>query len=331
MKLTNLSIAFLIVVLTSCATAVQAGFIEYVLVGDPDNAADTRPTSLGYGAVAKSFAMGKFEITAGQYTEFLNAVAKTDAFGLYNTHMGNTADTDKGCNIQRSGNPDDYSYSVEVDWADRPVNYISWGDAARFCNWLENGITEDGSYTLNGKTSVQDLIKVKRNDDAHYVIPTENEWYKAAYYDPNRNGTGSGGYWTYPTKNESPPSNVLDASGDNNANFYISDFTIGGPEYRTKAGAFESSPSAYGTYDQGGNVWELTETLGTNSYVERGGSFDSPSGDLDASSLRIFNSPLGEFFDFGFRVAIVPEPSGVAMLLMGTLAAMIWRRRKNNS
>ena len=55
-----------------------------------------------------------------------------------------------------------------------------------------------------------------RNAGATYVIPSENEWYKAAYFNPS-NGT----YWTYPTQSNSTPSNVLSATGTNNANFLV--------------------------------------------------------------------------------------------------------------
>jgi hypothetical protein len=64
----------------------------WVTVGNPGNVADTRYASPGYGAVAYSYNIGKFEVTAGQYTVFLNAVAKTDTYGLYNGHMGNIGD-----------------------------------------------------------------------------------------------------------------------------------------------------------------------------------------------------------------------------------------------
>ena len=53
----------------------------------------------------------------------------------------------------------------------RPVNYVSWGDAARFCNWLQTGNTETGAYTLNGATTNSALMAVTRNANAQYFIP----------------------------------------------------------------------------------------------------------------------------------------------------------------
>ena len=64
------------------------------------------------------------------------------------------------------------------------------------------------------------LMAIGRNTGATYVLPSENEWYKAAYYNPT-----SGTYWTYPTQSNSVPSNVLSATGTNNANFWNSGYT----------------------------------------------------------------------------------------------------------
>ena len=82
--------------------------LEMVTVGNPGNANDTT----GYGGVDYVYAIGKYEVTAGQYTAFLNAVAATDTYGLYNTDMWSN---DDGCKIQRSGSSGSYTYSVAAD------------------------------------------------------------------------------------------------------------------------------------------------------------------------------------------------------------------------
>ncbi len=132
--------------------------IDTVVVGNAGNAADTAAHSnnpAGQGAVSYTYAIGKYEVTAGQYREFLNAVAATDAYGLCNTSMDDVGSQYAGCGIVRSGSSGSYTYSVAADWANRPVCYVSWGDAARFANWLHNGqptgpqdltTTESGSY-----------------------------------------------------------------------------------------------------------------------------------------------------------------------------------------
>ncbi|MGA2033952.1 MAG: SUMF1/EgtB/PvdO family nonheme iron enzyme [Thermoguttaceae bacterium] len=299
-----------------------------VTVGDPGNTADTT----GYGAVSYTFQMGKYDVTTSQYAAFLNAVAKSgDPYGLYNSSMA--TDTSYGCGISRTLSSGTYSYSTTKNGS-FPVNYVSWGDAARLCNWLQNGqpsepegngTTETGAYTLNGDTT--NLMTETRNTGATYFIPTENEWYKSAYY---KGGGTNAGYWTYPTKSNTVPGNTLPDTG-NNANYYNNGYTDP-TNYLTPVGAFSSSPGPYGTYDQGGEVWQWNETPFTGSSRGlRGGSFNAYSGSL-ASSTRDGTDPASEHYSFGFRVAssaASPEPGGIAMLLAGALAFGIWRLRRN--
>jgi len=320
-----------------CCTHALAVDIETVPVGNPGNAPDTRYTTAGHGAVDYTYSIGKYEVTAGQYCAFLNAVAATDTYDLYNPYMWDDPWADFGCRIQRHGTSGSYTYSVAADWADRPVNYVSWGDAARFCNWLENGqptgaqdlmTTEDGSYYLNGAMSDAALMAVTRDPDATWVIPSEDEWYKAAYH---KNNGVTGDYFSYPTSSDSVPSNELtDPDPGNNATFtYSGSQTIGSPYYRTEVGAHENSESPYGTFDQGGNVWEWNESI---EYVPqfglyrglRGGSFDGEYAALRAASSDL-NAASGGRAGLGFRVAVIPEPGTVALLGLGMLAVL--RRR----
>jgi len=317
------------------AVAAQASIIiDTVPVGNPGNPPDTRyVTPPGYGRVGYTYNMGKYEVTAGQYTAFLNAVAATDTYGLYNTRMGSIDDL--GANIQRSGSPGSYTYSVAADWANRPVNYVSWGDAARFANWLHNGqptgaqglsTTEDGSYFLNGAMSAPALMAVTRKPNATWAIPTEDEWYKAAYH---KNDGVTRNYWDYPMGSSAVPDNG-NPGGDtgNSANFWDGDYTIGSPYYRTNAGFFGLSGSPYGTFDQGGNVWEWNNEANiSGSYrVLRGGSFYNIDNLLHAS-YRIYGiDPTIEDLFIGFRVSEVPEPASIAFLALGGVGMLIRRR-----
>jgi formylglycine-generating enzyme len=294
--------------------------IPTVIVGNPGNAGEWSGDCAGghgpcrmCGAVPYVYYITKFEVTAGQYTEFLNAVAADDKYYLYNPLMWSS---DYGCKIRQMGSPGSFTYSVDPDWADRPVNYVSWGDAARFANWMHNGqpsgpqtlsTTEDGSYFLNGATSNAALLAVTRKPSASWVIPSEDEWYKAAYH---RNDGVTGNYWDYATRTNATPNNG-NPEGDtgNSANFCDGDYSIGPPYWRTTVGFFGDSPSPYGTFDQCGNVWECTEAelYGTARSL-RGGSFCHYLYDLPAANRDDRDSqgspPTSEGFDLGFRLAL---------------------------
>lgn len=317
--------------------------LEFVTVGNPGNASDTRlmrDGTTGYGAVGYAYRMGTFEVTAAQYTEFLNAVAKDDTYGLYYSSMGNPAVS--GCNIQQSGSPGSYGYTLASDWANRPVNYVSFANAARFCNWLNNGqpsgrqdstTTEAGAYYVNGATddyatSNAALLTMTRSAAARYVIPTDDEWYKAAFH---KNDGLTGDYWAYPTQSntapvgEAPPGQSESPGSAN----YLS--AIGAPYHLTEVGAYADSASAYGTFDQGGNLWEWNEAVMSPHYRGmRGGSFLSN----DTISLRADGrygfSPVDEYNFIGFRVAEVPEPStiGLTASCLLALGGMTFLRRK---
>ena len=103
--------------------------IDWVTVGDPGNAADTTGAPNPAGAVAASFQIMKFEFTNAHYKDFLNFVAATDTYRLYNANMGSNA---RG-GITRSGASGSYTYAVKSNMGDKPVNYVSWFDAGTGC------------------------------------------------------------------------------------------------------------------------------------------------------------------------------------------------------
>jgi formylglycine-generating enzyme required for sulfatase activity len=325
------------------AGAVEAAItIDTVPVGNTGNTGELSgasvPGGLGTdricGAVDYVYNIGKYEVTAGQYTAFLNAVAAVDTYALYDTLMWSQ---DYSFMIRRTDTGSGYSYSVASDWANRPVNHVSWADAARFCNWLANSqptgdqgltTTEDGSYFLNGAMSNAALMAVTRKASATWVIPTEDEWYKAAYH---KNDGDTGNYFIFPTGTDSVPSNdLINPDPGNNANFYDTYIvhtgpTIGSPYWRTEVGEFENSESPYGTFDQGGNVWECNETVIGSSRGSRGGAYGHTE-DYMMAGYRYHIDPSLGFTNAGFRVVQVPEPATMGLLALGGLGMLIRRR-----
>ena len=336
-------VAVAVAVLTVQATAdvfnMPSGLtsLETVAVGDPGNTGELSGYEQGIdricGAVGYAYNIGKYEVTAGQYTQFLNAVADADTYGLYNADMWSNS---YGCKIQQTGSPGSFSYSVDPNWANRPVNYVSFGDSARFANWLHKGqpigaqglsTTEDGAYFLNGATTNAQLLAVSRESDWKWAITGEDEWYKAAYY---KGGSTNAGYWDYPTATDSTPSNdLLTPDPGNNASFYQDGHTLDSPYYRTEVGEFENSDSPYGTFDQGGNVWEWNESILYGSYHGlRGGSFYGHHDYYLRASHRNYgdDSPADEGLYVGFRVSEVPEPGTLSILALCLVGSLTRRK-----
>ena len=328
------SVCVVVGLLAGTASAVN---IETVPVGNPGNAGSLSGAGAGgygpdriCGAVDYTYNIGKYEVTAGQYTEFLNAVAETDTYGLYNTKHVETPATAAGSRGAAAGPSAATPTAVAADWANRPVNYVSfWGDAARFANWLHNGQPTGAQGRARRRTGrtpqrsddgMRQLLAVQRNADWKWAVTSEDEWYKAAYY---KGGATNAGYWDYPTSSDTAPGrDMADASG-NNANYYTGSgpYPIDSGKYTTVVGEFQNSDSPYGTFDQGGNVWEWNEASFSNLDGSfrglRGGSFGdtTPPARVVARQHR----PDGGVLLIGFRVSEVPEPCSAALLLLGTL------------
>ena len=297
----------------------------------------------GYGSVPYVYQIGMYDVTLAQYAQFLNAVAKTDTYGLYNSYMASF----HTLGISRIGSSGSYSYSVTGSAPgvnNMPVSFVSWGDAARFCNWLDNGqgtattvadayaLTETGAYSLSGGTSYAALMDVALPEHngtgaAKYFIPSENEWYKAAYY---KSGGTTAGYWTFATRSNVAPNNslILASTSTNDANYSNGGGFVDPTNYLTPVGAFAASPGPYGTFDQSGDVWQWNEADVSNlDRGLRGGSYYSSAFAL-SSSDRNTGSPDSVYANTGFRVAssvAVPEPGSIILVLAGALCCCATR------
>jgi formylglycine-generating enzyme required for sulfatase activity len=160
-----------------------------------------------------------------------------------------------------------------------------------------------------------------------YFIPTEDEWYKAAYHKNNGVTGGAGNYWDYPTGGNTAPTATTVANqlsvDPGSANY---NGVVGSP---TNVGAYNSKPStsAYDTFDQGGNVLEWNEAVIASDRGLRGGSYYYYDNNLASSYRGDFSFPGSEYSTFGFRVASVPEPASLGLITLGGLALLKRRRR----
>ena len=321
---------------TSPLTAAPLLIIETVLVGNPNN----RPDPVDQvGQVAYAYKIGKYDITAGQYVTFLNAVAtkpkdiKNQAISaaienLWIPAMSSTKAkkyvTRSGV-IQRTGggranNP--YVFTIQRDMimenlygvaasSNRPMFEISWFRAGRFANWMHNGATnhadtENGAYKLKG--ALKGVFTKTAN--AAWWIPSEDEWYKAAYYDPTMVTPSNAGYHDFPTRNDEPNFPVAEPppGGANSANY-----SRVLPEVLrlTPAGAYPNSYSYYGARDMAGPLWQWNDAIYTNAAgVEqnrgmRGGSWSLGILTVHRYSPRDY-PPNYEDDDAGFRLCTKP-------------------------
>jgi formylglycine-generating enzyme required for sulfatase activity len=223
--------------------------------------------------------------------------------------------------ITRSGGPGSFTYSVISGRRDMPVNYVTFYNALRFTNWMNNaqgnGDTETGAYTLLGGTPTPlNASTVTRNAGATIVLTSEDEWYKAAYY-----SAASTSYFDYPAGSNTQTSCATPTATANraNCNNAVVDLTI--------KGSYPGSASPYGTFDQGGNVWEWNEYMFDNNGEVRGfrgGEVSSAPNSLAAAyRAHITGTFIGDFL--GFRVAMIPEPGTGLLVIAGLLGLARYR------
>lgn len=182
-----------------------------------------------YGAVNYTYLINQLEVTNDDYILFLNAVDPegtrvqlTETFNasgeptvnsqnvLYHFYM---TSQDRGGIRFNSGESSGKKYASKSNLGNKPVNFITWYMAASYCNWLHNKVSDPNTTTTNNGTynlSLEDDLIV-RNSDSYYSLPTDNEWFKAAYY---KGGSSNAGYWVYATRSDASPNCIeIDENG----------------------------------------------------------------------------------------------------------------------
>ena len=282
--------------------------MDFVRIGNPGNAADATGAPNPAGAVAYLYNIGTYEVSRDMI------VKANAAGGLLITLDDMTAFGGNGAN--------------------RPATGTSWNEAARFVNWLNVSQGFSPAYKFATQPGQPGYVSANnsnitlwnpsdpgynpanryRNSQAFFFLPSVDEWYKAAYYDP-----ASGTYVDYPTGSNSAPTSVASGTAAGAAVYGAQT----GPADVNLAGGL----SFYGTMGQGGNVYEMEETDldllndgdGANRRGLRGGSWAAAAGTLSSSDRTVTTTGFqGNFF--GFRVAsVVGIPETSPLLLGGVL------------
>ena len=130
--------------------------------------------------------------------------------------------------------------------------------------------------------TVPDHAALAKEKGVKWVLSSEDEWYKAAYYDPHK--PGGAGYWRYPAKSDSPAAANLSTNAPSDA------------------GSHKDAGSPYGTYDQGGNVWEYNDHQRGNKVGLRGGSFYINDNHNYTRSATRYDVLSAKWPNYGFRV-----------------------------
>ena len=277
------------------------------------------------GDVNYEYWMGKFEVNAYQ-------IGVANASGIVGVSVA------------------DWSHRGYTFGINPPATGINWQEAARFVNWMNISKGYSPAYKFANNYGPVDLYGTYtgyndmmlwhssdagynpnnpfRNSQARYFLPSIDEWFKAAFYDPTLN-SGNGGYWDFATTSDTAPTPV---PGGAAGAVYDSQT---GPANVDNAGSL----SWYGTMAQGGNVWELAETafdLNNNDINKNravvGGGWQSPSTQI-SSDFMLSQTPYepNDSYGIGFRVAMVPEPSTYALFGMGAIGMLMVLRRKKTA
>lgn len=284
--------------------------IDFVTIGNPGNPADSTGVPNPAGSVSYSYRIGTYEIPE-------DAVRKANTLSADAAQpLGITLDT-RGPN--------------------KPATSLSWFEAARFVNWLNTSTGHTPAYKFDVSGNFQlwapgdpgyNPANLFRNNLAEYFLPSADEWYKAAFYDP-----AIGGYWDYPTGSNDPPISV--ASGTAPGTAVWNQPGEQGPADVNLAGGL----SPYGTMGQGGNVWEWEETeldlvndLVSSSRGIRGDNWLPSLSPIGlSSSFRNHSFPDANPINVGIRVvSIVPEPSTLCLAMLG-LSVISFRIRRSRS
>lgn len=278
-------------------------------------APQAKPACQQVGGVKYRYGIGQLEVTVSQWVAFLNTVdpAGGNRHHLYSANESSSAWPKYGQIDFSSGSARGHHYSVaSPEWADKPYGFANFLRTARFVNSLSNGqllsrhASDEGGFSyvtyrvrLSPRTErgMYDMTKraATRSHKSGFVAPSQDEWIKAAYYDPSGGGTYS--YWKYPTNPgvfgdntaTAPKTTTLDASNGDVTNastqplatYHSSEVpapswcpvAVGSPEACASVNPFGIDPTTYAAIYQG-SLSTVGQALTTSPWgtLDQGGN-----------------------------------------------------------
>jgi hypothetical protein len=296
--------------------------ITFVAIGNRDNPADERISASPnpVGNVKYDYGLSMFEISENMIDGYNSEIGNGSPLAISHNHRG----------------------------PNKPATSITWNEAARFVNWLNTSTGKHAAYKFDGNIDINQNISLWdagdwldfnpenpfRSKRATYVLPSTDEWYKAAYFIPSTNS-----YSNYTNGLNTPPDAVIEGTEANTA---VYDKSV--PADVTLAGGANQN----GIVGLGGNVFEWEESaedrsnnIPSENRGIRGGSWQLGVTQL-LYSTRYGVTPDNLYYHnqhmLGFRVAMVtpsggqvPEPSTMAIFGLGALGMAYRARRKSKA
>ncbi len=298
---------------------------RFVEVGNEGNSAYSET---GFGSVGYKYSIGKYEVSNAQYAKFMSAVG-SNTVNVNGTNVKLFGGFDASSSYSKFSlieqNAAGNAFTAASGKENYAANFISAFGAAMYCNWLTNGASEaatindllTGAYDFNKFGASIDVFKEENiNGDGTYRLPTADEWFKAAYYNPENDS-----YTLYAVGDTIS----ADMANYNNRN--------GGT---ANVKQYEMYPSSYGTLNQTGNVIEyimlVNETNGRIGTI--GGGFYSSAYAVKSTASVVYLAPdnlagRASGFRLAYSAPSIPEPSTYAMMFgLLALGFAAYRRRK---
>lgn len=248
-------------------------------------------TDIAAGDVGYGYKIGVQEVSVAQY----------EASGLHLT------DTGKAYNYYGSGDT-------------TPVVGITWHEAAQYCNWLTSGSTTDGAYTISGSkvTAIKTRAEMLSSGQTYYVLPTQDEWFNAAYV----SGTTT---QLYSTVGGGVPTAEVDAVYNRTFDGY--------PPSSTPWSVADGTLEINGTKNMMGNVWEWQESAvsGVNDPSNDSQMMSFQGGDWFLGTTKLRSDTFSQDergndeYNIGMRIVAIPEPGTISLMSLSTLGILFTR------